>query len=54
MRSTRWRRSTAGALTICTVSDHLTTGAETTAQEREQTFGEMIPIALDAMLATPL
>ena len=27
------------ALAICTVSDHIVTGEETTAQEREQTFG---------------
>jgi len=42
------------ALAICTVSDHIVTGAETTSQEREQTFGEMVTVALDAMLATPL
>ncbi len=36
------------ALSICTVSDHIVTGAETTAQEREQTFGDMIEIALRA------
>lgn len=42
------------ALAICTVSDHIVTGAETTSQEREQTFGDMVSIALEAMLATPL
>jgi len=42
------------ALAICTVSDLVRTGEETTAQEREQTFGEMVEIALDAMLAVPL
>lgn len=36
------------ALAICTVSDHIVTGEETTAQEREQTFGEMVEIALTA------
>ena len=36
------------ALAICTVSDHLVTGEETSAQEREQTFGEMVEIALAA------
>ncbi len=36
------------ALTICTVSDHIVTGEETTAQEREQTFGTMVEIALAA------
>lgn len=39
------------ALSICTVSDHIVTGEETTAQEREQTFGEMIEIALRAATA---
>jgi purine-nucleoside phosphorylase len=36
------------ALAICTVSDHVVTGEETTAAEREQTFGEMVEIALAA------
>jgi len=36
------------ALAICTVSDHIVTGEETTAQEREQTFGAMVEIALTA------
>jgi purine-nucleoside phosphorylase len=39
------------ALAICTVSDHILTGAETTAREREETFGDMVEIALEAMLA---
>ncbi|MGL3149064.1 purine-nucleoside phosphorylase [Microbacterium sp. A82] len=39
------------ALSICTVSDHLITGEETTAKEREQTFGDMIEIALRAATA---
>ena len=38
------------ALAICTVSDHIVTGEETTSQEREQTFGEMVDIALTAAL----
>ncbi len=38
----------ARALAICTVSDHIVTGEETTAQEREQTFGRMVEIALTA------
>ena len=42
------------ALTVCTVSDHIPTGAQTTSREREQTFGPMVDIALDAMLAVPL
>lgn len=41
------------ALTACTVSDHILTGEETTALEREQTFGHMVEIALEAMLARP-
>jgi purine-nucleoside phosphorylase len=40
------------ALAICTVSDHIVTGEETTSQEREQTFGAMIEIALGAGLTT--
>ena len=39
------------ALAICTVSDHLVTHEETTAQEREQTFRDMIEIALRAATA---
>jgi purine-nucleoside phosphorylase len=42
------------ALSVCTVSDHLTRHEATTAMEREQTFGDMVSIALRAMLATPL
>ena len=38
------------ALAICTVSDHIVTGEETTAAEREQTFGAMVEIALAAAL----
>ena len=38
------------ALAICTVSDHMVTGEETTALEREQTFGAMVEIALTAAL----
>jgi len=38
------------ALAICTVSDHIVTGEETTATEREQTFGAMVEIALAAAL----
>jgi len=36
------------ALAICTVSDHIVTGEETSSQEREQTFGSMVEIALTA------
>ena len=38
------------ALAICTVSDHIVTGEETTSREREQTFGPMVEIALEAAL----
>lgn len=37
------------ALAVCTVSDHLITGEETTAQERQETFEDMIVLALDAL-----
>ena len=39
----------ARALTICTVSDHIRTGEATTSDERQQTFNEMVEIALDAI-----
>jgi purine-nucleoside phosphorylase len=39
------------ALAICTVSDHLVTGEETTAQERQQTFGDMVEVALESLLS---
>lgn len=38
------------ALSILTVSDHLFTGEETTAEERESTFNEMIEIALETAI----
>ncbi|MEO9326026.1 purine-nucleoside phosphorylase [Nocardioides sp. C4-1] len=38
------------ALAICTVSDHIVTGEETTADERQETFGRMVEIALTAAL----
>ncbi len=39
-------RFRARALTLLTVSDQIKTGERTTAQEREQTFSEMVEIAL--------
>jgi purine-nucleoside phosphorylase len=39
------------ALAVCTVSDHIVTGAASTARERQETFGDMVDIALEAMLA---
>jgi purine-nucleoside phosphorylase len=38
------------ALTIATVSDHVRTGASTSAEEREQTFDQMVEIALETVL----
>jgi purine-nucleoside phosphorylase len=39
----------ARALTIVTVSDHVRTGEATTAEERQQTFDEMVEIALETI-----
>lgn len=41
-------RAGKNALAICTISDHLITGEETTAAERETTFTDMMKVALDA------
>jgi purine-nucleoside phosphorylase len=38
------------ALAICTVSDHILTGEESTSAERQETFGHMVEVALEAML----
>ncbi|MDY0393165.1 purine-nucleoside phosphorylase [Virgibacillus halophilus] len=38
------------ALSILTVSDHLLTGEETSSQERQTTFNEMIEVALEAAI----
>lgn len=38
------------AMTICTVSDHILTGEETTSQERQETFGDMVEVALESIL----
>lgn len=35
------------ALAMCTISDHLITGEETTAEERQNTFTQMMKIALE-------
>lgn len=43
--------SDAQALAIMTVSDHIRTGEETTAEERQNTFNDMMKIALDAAIA---
>lgn len=38
------------ALSVLTVSDHIITGEETTAEERQTTFHEMMEIALDTII----
>lgn len=38
------------ALAVCTVSDHILTGEQATAAERQETFGHMVDVALTAML----
>ncbi len=38
------------ALSICTVSDHLRTGEQTSSEERQLTFNDMIEIALESVL----
>jgi len=38
------------ALTIATVSDHIRTGESTSSEEREQTFNEMVEIALESVI----
>ena len=40
-------RSGKNALTICTISNHIVTGAETTAEERQTSFNDMIELALE-------
>ena len=37
------------ALTIATVSDHIYTGESTSSDERQETFNEMVEIALGAI-----
>ena len=44
-------RSGKNALTVLTVSNHLLTGEETTAEERQHTFTQMIEIALETAAA---
>jgi len=39
------------ALSILTVSDHILTGEETSSEERQTTFNEMIEVALEAALS---
>jgi purine-nucleoside phosphorylase len=44
-------RFRARALTVLTVSDHIVTGERTSVEERQQTFRQMVEIALDAAIA---
>jgi purine-nucleoside phosphorylase len=44
-------RHRARALTVLTVSDHIKTGERTSAEDREQTFREMVEIALDTVIS---
>lgn len=39
------------SLAVCTVSDHIVTGEQTTAAERQETFGHMVEVALATMLS---
>ena len=39
------------ALTVLTVSDHLTTGEHLPSEDRERSFGDMVEIALSAAFA---
>ena len=39
------------ALAMCTISDHLITGEETTAEERQTTFTQMMEVALETAYA---
>lgn len=41
----------ARALAVCTASDSLVTGAETSAEERERTFADMVELALATVTA---
>ncbi|WP_034550050.1 purine-nucleoside phosphorylase [Carnobacterium funditum] len=41
------------ALTILTISDHLLTGEETTSEERETTFNDMMILALETAIKLP-
>ena len=38
------------ALAICTISDHIITGEQTSSEERQNSFGEMITLALETAL----
>ncbi|UPK73995.1 purine-nucleoside phosphorylase [Nocardioidaceae bacterium SCSIO 66511] len=42
------------ALSICTVSDHIINENQTSSDDRERTFADMVEIALTAMLGVPI
>lgn len=44
-------RLNKNALAICTISDHILTGVELTAEERQNTFGQMMEVALDTAIS---
>jgi purine-nucleoside phosphorylase len=44
-------RSGKRGLCICTISDHVLKGVETTAQERQNSFTTMMKVALDVAVA---
>ncbi len=44
-------RAGKNALAICTISDHLITGDSTTAEERQNTFTDMMKLALETAIA---
>lgn len=44
-------RTGKNALAILTVSDHMITGEETTAEERQNSFTQMMEIALNTAVA---
>ncbi len=46
------QRAGKKALSILTISDHVFTGAELTAQERQESFNDMMEVALDTAHAT--
>ncbi|SDY49836.1 purine-nucleoside phosphorylase [Evansella caseinilytica] len=43
-------RFNVNALSVLTVSDHLLTGEETSSQERQETFNEMVEVALNSIV----
>jgi purine-nucleoside phosphorylase len=44
-------RYKARALTLLTVSDHIKTGEHSSAQDRQETFAQMVEVALDTIIA---